>query len=181
MKNLFLLGLFWVCVTVTQAQTKTTNALQSQFKENTTALFFYKNTMKMWNITDNKELEDMVKDIEKMKFLMIYKAEKNFGAAEYKKLKGDYQKEEYESVMTSRYKGKNLDVFIKEKGWTSPAGTVLVVNDSTNIYVLDIIGTIDLNKVGQFFTAMENNTDIGKTIREFGRRGKDKDEDKPNH
>ena len=112
---------------------------------------------------------------------MIYKAEKNFGPTEYKKLKSDYQKEDYESVMTSRFKGKNLDVFFKEKGWSSPAGTVLVVNDSTNIYVLDIIGTIDMNKVGQFFTAMENNTDIGKTIREFGRRTKDKDEEKPNH
>src|SRR6185369_7712059 len=151
------------------------------FKDNTVALFFHKNTLEMWNLTDNKELTEMVKDIEKMKFLMINKKEsKNFGVAEYKKLKGNYQHEDYESVMTSRYKGRNFDVLFKEKGWTSSAGTVLLVNDSTNLYVLDIIGTIDVNKVGQFFTAMENNTDIGEKIRDFTRRGKSKDEDKSN-
>ena len=181
MKKLILSGMVFICFMTLHAQTKTTNALQSQFKDNTVALFFYKNTMEMWNITNNKELQEMVKDIEKMKFLLINKSAKNFGPTEYKKLKGDYLKEDYESVMTSRYKGKNFDVFFKEKGWTSPAGTVLVVNDSTNMYVLDIIGTIDLNKVGQFFSAMENNTDIGKTIRDFTGHGKDKDSDKSDH
>lgn len=181
MKLVILSGIVILFALTIKAQTKTTNALQSQFKENTVALFFYKNTMEMWNITDNKELKELVKDIEKMKFLMINKSTKKFGSTEYKKLKSDYVKEDYESVMTSRYKGKNFDVFFKEKGWTSPAGTVLVVNDSTNMYVLDIIGTIDMNKVGQFINAMENNTDIGKTIRDFSHRDKDKDEDKPNH
>lgn len=181
MKKFILAGAVIFYSAVLVAQTKTTQALQAQFKDNTTALFFYKNTIRMWNQTDNKELEDMVKDIEKMKFLMIRKSSKPFGKTEYSKLKSDYGKEDYESVMTSRYQGRNFDVLFKEKGWSS-AGTVLLVNDSTNLYVLDIIGTIDINKVGQFFSAMENNTDIGKTIRDFGRREKDKDdEEKKNH
>lgn len=181
MKKFILTGIVVYCSATLLAQTKTTQALQAQFKDNTTSLFFYKNTIRMWNQTDNKDLEAMVKDIEKMKFLMIRKSSKVFGLTEYKKLKSDYQKEDYESVMTSRYQGKNFDVLFKEKGWSS-AGTVLLVNDSTNLYVLDIIGTIDVNKVGQFFSAMENNTDIGKTIRDFGRRDKDKqDEEKTNH
>ena len=120
MKKFILTGIVVYCSATLLAQTKTTQALQAQFKDNTTSLFFYKNTIRMWNQTDNKDLEAMVKDIEKMKFLMIRKSSKVFGLTEYKKLKSDYQKEDYESVMTSRYQGKNFDVLFKEKGWSWP-------------------------------------------------------------
>lgn len=143
------------------AQTKTTQALQEKYDP--LALVFYRNTLKMWNQTGSKELDDLVKDIQKMKFLMINKSSNKLDQSAYSKLKSDYQKESYESIMTSRYKGRNFDVYFKDSG----PGTVLLVNDSTNLYILDIIGTIDINKVGQFFNAMEKNTDIGEKIRNF--------------
>jgi Domain of unknown function (DUF4252) len=157
----------------TMAQTKTTMALQEKYKPVT--LVFYKNTLKMWNLTDSKELDDLVKNIQKMRFLLINKSSKDFTAS-YASLKNDYQKEDYESIMTSRFRGRNFDVFFKES--KSSPGTVVLVNDSTNLYVLDIIGTIDINKVGQFFSAMEKNTDIGQKIKEFSRHVKKDDDDK---
>ena len=136
----------------------------------------------MLNQSENKEFDDMIKDIEKMKFLMVDKNSKNFGTDDYKKLMKDYQAEKYESIMTSRFDGKNFDIYVKDaKG--SP-GTVVLVNDSTSLFVLDMIGTIDVTKVGALFSTIDENTDIGNRIKSFmnhnGKKDKNKDKEKDN-
>ena len=135
----------------------------------------------MLNQSENKEFDEMIKDIEKMKFLMVDKGTKNFGPNDYKKLMNDYQSENYESIMTSRYDGRNFDIYVKDaKG--SP-GTVVLVNDSTSLFVLDMIGTIDVTKVGSLFSTIDENTDIGNRIKSFmnhGKKDKNKDKEKDN-
>ena len=44
------------------------------------SLYFYQNTLRMLNQTENKEFDELIKDIEKMKFLMIEK-DAQFNAA----------------------------------------------------------------------------------------------------
>src|SRR6266513_6404650 len=83
----------------TQAQTNTTQELDKKYEG--LSLYFYKNTLRMLNQTDNKEFDELIKDIEKMKFLMINKSKSSFADAEYKKLKNGYQSESYEEMMTS--------------------------------------------------------------------------------
>ena len=138
----------------------------------------------MLNQSDNKEFDELIKNIEKLKFLMVDKTAKNFGPSEYKKLKNDYVNEAYENVMTSRLEGRNFDMYMKDKKGSS-LGTVLLVNDSTNLYVLDIIGTIDLTKAGSLFNTIDQSTDIGQRIRNFAdhkhKDDKDKDENKSDH
>src|SRR5258708_1068574 len=111
------------------AQTKTTDELQKKFKDGFT-LFFYKNTLRMFNQTDSKEFDEMIKNIEKMKFLMVDKSKDSFGPAEYKKLKGGYASEAYEEIMTSRFDGKTFDIYLKDKKGSS-LGTVVLFTDST--------------------------------------------------
>jgi hypothetical protein len=146
------------------AQAKTTEALQKDF-DTSLALYFYKNTLRMLNQAENKEFDEMVKNIEKMKFLMVDKSSRGFGKQEYQKLLGDYRAEEYEAIMSSRHQGKNFDIYLRDK--KGKPGTVVLVNDSTNLYVLDIVGTIDVSKAGALFSTLDNNTDIGKQIRGF--------------
>src|SRR5882672_3282400 len=99
MKKLILATMFAFSSIAVFAQAKTTEALQKQF-DSSLSLYFYKNTLRMLNQAENKEFDEMIKDIEKMKFLMVDKTSKNFGAPEYKQLKKDYQSESYESIMT---------------------------------------------------------------------------------
>lgn len=80
--------------------------------------------------------------------------------------------------MTSRYQGKSFDIYMKDKKGSS-LGTVVIVNDSTNMYVLDIIGTIDVSKASSLFSAIDSSSDIGQQIKNFTTR-KEKDSDK-NH
>jgi hypothetical protein len=147
------------------AQTETTEALQKRFGDSF-SLYFYKNTLRMLNQADNKEFDEMIKNIEKMKFLMIDKSKSDFAAADYKKLVNDYKSETYEEAVTSRYQGRSLDVYLKDKKG-STLGTVILVNDSTSLYVLDILGTIDVRKASQLFSSIDESSDIGQKIKSF--------------
>jgi len=151
------------------AQTKTTEELHKKYSEGL-ALFFYNNTLRMLNQSGDKEFDELIKDIQKMKFLMIEKT-KDFN---YKKLTTSYKAESFEEIMTSRMEGKRFDIFLNEtKGKTN--GVVVLVNDSTNLYVLDIVGSISLANATKLFSTMDESTDIGKRIKDFT---KDNEKDK---
>jgi len=139
-KIISIVFLFSVCGSFAFAQTKTTDDLDKRFDDGL-SLYFYKNTLRMLNQTDSKEFDELIKDIEKMKFLMIDKTKEKFSAADYKKLLSGYKSESYEEMMTSRFQGKNFGVYIKETGG-DVKGTVVLASDSTNLYVLDIVGKI---------------------------------------
>src|SRR6478609_4130679 len=107
-KNLLLfIGIIFASVTVF-AQSKTTQALDDRFEG--LSLYFYKNTLRMLNQKDDKDFDELIKNIEKMKFLMIDKEDK-FGKNEYKKLVSEYQSESFELGMTSRYQGRTFDIY----------------------------------------------------------------------
>jgi hypothetical protein len=144
------------------AQSKTTEALH---KKNTDALalFFYNNTLRMLNQNDDPEFDALIKNIEKMKFLMISKKDK---ALDFKKLVSDYKSESFEEAMTSRYQGKNFDVYVQDKNNKTSAMLVLV-NDEENLYVLDIVGHIDINNITKFYSKLGESSDIAKKIKSF--------------
>jgi hypothetical protein len=146
-----------------QAQSKTTEKLHKKYSE-ALSLFFYNNTLRMINQTEDKEFDELIKDIDKMKFLMI--KNEDFGKEDYKKLISDYKSESFEEMMTSRHDGKNFDVYMKDG---NSKGMIVAVNDSENLYVLDIVGSIPLNKVTTLFKEIDESTEIGKKIQEFAK------------
>ncbi|MEP2668206.1 MAG: DUF4252 domain-containing protein [Cyclobacteriaceae bacterium] len=146
-------------------QTETTIALNKRF-DNALSLYFYKNTLRMLNQSESKEFDDLIKDIEKMKFLVIDKTSDSFGSADYKELTSGYKGEDYEEIMTSRFDGKNFDVMLNERNGTTK-GMVILVNDSSSLYVLDILGRVELNKVTKLFREIDDSAEIGKMIKAF--------------
>lgn len=153
-----------VCISLaSQAQSNTTNELH---KKNSEALsfFFYNNTLRMLNQTDDKEFDALIKDIEKLKFLMIDKSK--LAAVEYKKLVSSYKSESFEEIMSSRFEGKNCDVFLKEENGKTK-GMIVTVNDEKSLMVLDIVGSIALDKVTKFVTKLDETSELGKKIKDF--------------
>ena len=158
------------------AQSKTTDALQKKNSE-ALSLFFYQNTLRMLNQTEDKEFDELIKDIEKMKFLMVDKDD-NFKPADYTKLKSDYKSETFEEVMSTRYEGRNFDILLKEKSGKT-MGMIVLVNDSSSLYVLDVVGRISLDKVTTLYSKLDESADIGKKIKNFtDRNDKRKEDDK---
>lgn len=152
-------------------QTKTTQSLDDKYEGLT--LFFYRNTLRMLNQTEDPAFDELIKDIEKMRFLMIDKTKSSFKKEDYKKLLSSYQGEEYEEMMTGRFDGRDFDIYLKEKNGDIK-GTVILANDSTSLIVLDILGKIALNKAPELFKVIDGSTDVGKKIKNFV----DKDTDK---
>jgi hypothetical protein len=168
-KTLFFLLIASLLVSGAYAQSNTTEALQKKFGD-ARAFFFYNNTLRMLNQKEDKAFDELIKGIEKMKFLMIHKDNKSF---DYKKLVGEYKSEAFEEMMTSRHEGKSFDVFVKEKEGKTK-GMLVLVNDSTDLYVLDIVGSIALNQVTKLYETIDQSSDIGRKIKEFANDGDDK-------
>ena len=144
-------------------QSKTTEALQKKHSD-ATSFYFYNNTLRMLNQKEDPAFDELIKDIEKMKFLMIKKTSDTFDGTTYKKLVGEYKSESYQEMMTSRFDGKNFDIFMKEG---TGKGMLVLINDEENLFVLDIIGTVALNQVTKLYTTLDESADIGKKIRAF--------------
>jgi hypothetical protein len=170
-----------VCLTClagrASAQSKTTQNLDERYEG--LSLYFYKNTLRMLNQKDDPDFDALIRNIEKMKFLMIDKTSSQFGNTEYKKLVGAYQGEAFEPVMTSRHQGRNFDIYVKDKA-NSPLSTVVLVNDSTSLFVLDMVGTIDVSKASSLFSSLDGSTDIGKKIKNFMEKKEGEKEKKQN-
>jgi hypothetical protein len=143
------------------AQSETTEALQKEHSAR--AFFFYNNTLRMLNQAEDPALDELIKDIEKMKFLMISKDSKPL---DYKKIINDYKAESFEEAMTSRHEGKNFDIFLKASN-EKKKGMLVLINDQTTLMVLDIVGSIPLDKVTKLYSTLDESTDIGKKIKEF--------------
>jgi hypothetical protein len=168
MKNVFLaVAIVMMAEGSVLAQSKTTQALHDLHKD-ALALYFYKNTLRMLNQSNSPEFDELIKDIEKMKFLLISKSQ-SFGVSQFKKLASDYKNEGYEEIMTSRFDGRNFDIYLRERDGKTQ-GTVVLVNDSTDLYVLDILGSVPVAKVPQFFQKLDESSDIGKQIKNFADR-----------
>src|SRR5688572_5226193 len=156
-----ILSFFIFSAVSVKSQSKTTENLDKKYEEGL-SLFFYNNTLRMINQTEDKEFDALIKDIEKMKFLLIKK--ENFAKGDYQKLITDYKAEAFEEMMTSRHQGKNFDVYMKQG---DSKGMIVTVNDDENLYVLDIVGSIPLNKVTKLFTTIDESSDIGKRTQDF--------------
>ena len=160
-----ILALLLLCfASMAVAQSKTTQLLDDTYEG--LSLYFYRNTLRMLNQSEDKDFDELVKDIEKMRFLMIDKANSKFGSEEYKKLLAGYISEDYEEIMAGRFEGRNFNVYMKEKNG-EVKGTVLLANDSTSLMVLDILGKVSLDKAPQLFKAIDGSTDVGKKIKNF--------------
>ena len=173
-----LLILLLILPVFVSAQTKTTEELDKKYEG--LSLYFYKNTLRMLNQSDNKDFDELIKDIEKMKFLLIDKAKSKFADADYKKLKTGYGSEQYEEMMTSRFQGKNFDVYIRQED-NRVKGTVIMASDSSNLYVLDILGRVALDKATSLFSTLNQSTDIGQRVKDFVSRDDKSKEKKKQH
>lgn len=149
------------------AQSKTTEALHKGHSD-ALSLYFYNNTLRMLNQGEDKAFDELIKDVEKMKFLMIDKGT-SFGSSQYKALVSGYKSESFEEIMTSRYQGRNFDVFLKEDDGKT-MGMIVTVSDSTSLYVLDIVGSVALDKVTTLFKTIDGSTDIREKIKNFAEK-----------
>lgn len=167
--------LLFMLVTVSflgSAQTKTTEALDKKYSSRT--FFLYHNTLRMINQGENEAFDDLIKNIEKMKVIWVNKKEKNFSTENFKKLMSDYKSESFEEIMNSRHEGKSFNVLMKEKNGKTE-GMLVTVNDTESVYVMDIVGSIELSNITELFKTLDESSDIGERIKSIASKSEKKD------
>lgn len=138
---------------IASAQSKTTQSFHKDH-EDAFVLFFYSNTLKMLNQTDDPEFAEMIKQIEKMKFVRVDKKAENFDKEDYDDLVEDYRDEDFEDLMTMRHEGMNVNAYIQERDGVT-TGIVMLMQDDESVSVLDIKGSIPLNKIGSILSKVK--------------------------
>jgi hypothetical protein len=162
--RLVLTACFVLVSLLTFAQSKTTRDLKEKYTDSR-SLYAYKNTLRMYNIKEDKSLDELIDNIEKIMLLMIEKPA-NFNSAEYKKLVGLYKTDKFEEAMTSRFEGKSFDIMLKGKN-NDIEGMLVLINDDKMLYILDIVGFIALDKVSGLYKLIEQSEGFTDILKEF--------------
>jgi len=145
------------------AQSKTTSGLQEKFGTSLT-LFFYRNTLRMLNQSDKKQFDELIKDIYKAKFVMIDKVDKDFHNLDYIELVKNYNIEGYELVLNATVGGLGLEIYLNDSKNDIPK-SVIIYQDLSQLYILDIVGKIDISKAQSLFDFINNSTEVDDRIK----------------
>lgn len=136
------------------AQSKTTKMVEEKYS-NVFKLFFYNNTLEMLNQTNNEEFALLIKDIDKMKFLRIGRAEQNITNSDIADLISEYHDEDFEDLMTMRHEGMNVNIYIKEDDGVTE-GLIFLMTDEENLSILDVKGAVPLQQVATLLSKMQD-------------------------
>ncbi|MEP2770935.1 MAG: DUF4252 domain-containing protein [Fulvivirga sp.] len=139
---------------LTVAQSKTTKSLQDKY-DDAFGLFFYNNTLNMLNQTDDEDFAELIKDIDKMKFLRIDRKANKIEQSEIKDLIADYKDEDFEDLMTMRHEGMNVQVYIQEDDGVT-TGLVFVMTDDESLSVLDVKGKVPMNQLANLISKVKS-------------------------
>ena len=153
MKKLFILTLISLPL-LTVAQSKTTKSLQEKY-DDAFGLFFYNNTLNMLNQTDDEDFAELIKDIDKMKFLRIDRKTNAIEQSEISALIADYKDEDFEDLMTMRHEGMNVQVYIQEDDGVT-TGLVFVMTDNESLSVLDVKGKVPMNQLANLISKVKS-------------------------
>ena len=142
-----------MCPALSFAQSSTTQDFHEDH-ENAFVLFFYSNTLKMLNQTDDPEFAELIKDIDKMKFIRVDKLEEGLNKDDYNELVESYYDEDFEDLMTMRHEGMNVNAYIQEDDGET-TGIVILMQDDTTISILDIKGAIPISKMASLISKVK--------------------------
>ena len=127
------------------SQSETTRSIEEKY-EDAFGLFFYNNTLQMLNQIDDESFDELIKDIDKMKFLRINKASNGINKEEINKYVVNYKDEDYEEMMTMRYEGMNVKILIQESNAVT-TGLIFLMDDNESFSILDVKGDVPMNQL----------------------------------
>ena len=152
--RIFLVLILLTCGTTVLAQTDATQELHEEY-DGAFTLFFYKSTLRMLNMKSTQEYYEMVKDIEKAKFINISRDEDRDYQSDLKEYQANLNAEGYEAIMTMRYDGNDMNIYEREEDGESQ-GMVLVVFAPDYWIILDILGRFDMQNASKLIGTIQS-------------------------
>lgn len=171
MKKLLILSLLFSMTLSGFAQSRSVETFRQDNSPSTT-LFFYKSTLKMISridlsmlggadvseFQDMPPIGDMIKGIEKVKFFLFENStdDQFVSDSDFKSLQASIEAEGYESMMSARVEGNNMNIMMKEKRG-NPQGFVVLITMEDGYSIIDIEGYPDVSNILKFSQFMNSN------------------------
>jgi hypothetical protein len=126
-----------------KAQTKETNDFHDAHPEAFT-LFFYKSTIRMLDPTNSEEYFNMIKDIERAKFLRFDESE--ISDSDLQNYITAIKNVSFEEGMTMRQGSGTANVFIRDAE-SEKSGIIFIMKSEDQVFILDIVGKVQVSKL----------------------------------
>ena len=130
----------------TLAQSKVMRNLSEEFPDGR-VFMFYHSSLRMLNVEDDPDFDRMIRDIEKIKVLMIEKEESFESEKVLSEIKDGLEDEEFEELMAVKSKDYNIGVYILEDDESE--GFFLLMNEDDNLIAIDLVGSMPIGDIGQ--------------------------------
>ena len=156
MKHLLLI--FLVIPTLLLGQSKVMRNLADEFPE-ARALVFYYSSLNMLNIEEDPEFAEMIKDIEKIKVLIVEKESTEVSEKVIPGLKAELTNYKFEELMTVRNKDYDIGVYIKEDD-SDIEGFFFIMNEEENLIAVDLVGSMPVGDVGMLIDKIKQANDF---------------------
>ena len=141
----------------------------SEANDDAFTMVFYYSTLKMWLPEDDPELKAIIRDLEKIKLLRLDEGELD-GKEAFTKIKSDLVDEGYEEALVMSSPKRNMMIYIRERNGKQK-GTFMVLGEDESVTILDIIGSIPIDKLLTLQDKIETLTKDGSILQSFKNNG----------
>ena len=171
MKKLLLFSLLFSLTLTGFAQSRSVERFREDNRPSV-KLFFYKSTLKMISridlealggssaseFSDMPPIGDMISGIEKVKFFMFEDNDprNTVTTSTFQQLEEDIRKEGYETLMSARVEGANMNIMMRESRG-EPQGFVVLVKMEEGYSIIDIDGYPNVNNILKFSEFINSN------------------------
>ncbi len=128
-------------------------------------MVFYYSTLKMWLPEDDEELKAIIHDLEKIKLLRLDEDEFD-GKEALSTIKSDLAKEGYEEALVMSGPKGNMMIYIREHNGKQK-GIFMMFGEDGSVTILDIIGSIPIDKLLTLQDKIETLTKDGSILQSF--------------
>lgn len=143
---------------IAHSQSKVMRNLADDFPE-ARVLMFYHSTLNMLNLEDDPEFAEMIRDIEKIKVLIIENSLTDDKKAVVADLKLDLGKYDFEELMTINSKDYDIGVYINDDDGNIE-GFFFIMNEEESLITVDLVGSMPVSDVGMLIDKMKQANDF---------------------
>ena len=156
MKKLLLLLILFPSLAFSQS--KVMRNLADEFPD-ARVLMFYHSTLNMLNLEDDPEFAEMIRDIEKIKVLIVEKSSSDDKKGAVADLKLDLGKYDFEELMTINSKDYDIGVYINDDDGDIE-GFFFIMNEEDSLIAVDLVGSMPVSDVGMLIDKMKQANDF---------------------
>ena len=124
------------------AQTDATRALQEKHADHS-SLYFYQSTLRALNTENNKELDQLIRGIEKIAFVQISNDSLPLDGSDFDAFVSELSDDGYKELMGMSSPENRFAWYTEEEEGSE--SFVAIMEEFSELYVLDLQGSVDIN------------------------------------